>query len=179
MGWRSGEVKQISWANYLLPGVNKTSLVTRLASSTDEEIAERISAPTSSYNTESNEETFKPDVVFKSFHRQFKTPISDRALLVGFFILWLKRCMVPTLPHEVVDADVVDSVVLFTHGESIALLPAIVVGIQNGLRTLMKSFFQVEAIVDAKGNPVKDSNGHPLSKTPCPRVELPYTYLMA
>ena len=33
--------------------------------------------------------------------------------------------------------------------------------------------------MDAKGNPIKDSNGHPLVKTPSPRVELPYTYLMA
>ena len=30
-----------------------------------------------------------------------------------------------------------------------------------------------------KGNPVKGSNGHPLVKTPSPRVKLPYTYLMA
>jgi len=37
----------------------------------------------------------------------------------------------------------------------------------------------VEAIVDAEGNPVKDFNGHPLVKTPSPKVELPYTYLMA
>jgi len=37
----------------------------------------------------------------------------------------------------------------------------------------------VEAIVDARGNPVKDFNGHPLVKTPSPRIDLPYTYLMA
>ena len=36
----------------------------------------------------------------------------------------------------------------------------------------------MEAIVDAKGNPVKDSTGHPLVKTPSHRVELLYTYLM-
>jgi len=54
-----------------------------------------------------------------------------------------------------------------------------VAGIQSGLHALTKSFCQVKAIVDAKGNPVKDSNGHPLVKTPSPRVELPCTYLMA
>jgi len=43
----------------------------------------------------------------------------------------------------------------------------------------MKSFCHVEAIGDAKGNPVKDSNGHPLVMTPNPRVELSNTYLMA
>ena len=77
----------MSWANYLFPGGNKTSLVTRLAPSTDEEITERISASTSSYTTESNEDTFKLDVVFDSFHHQAKIPISDKALLVGFLML--------------------------------------------------------------------------------------------
>jgi len=41
----------MSWVNYLFPRVNKTGLVTQLAPSTDEEIAERISAFTSSYTT--------------------------------------------------------------------------------------------------------------------------------
>jgi len=58
-------------------------------------------------------------------------------------------------------------------------LPAMVARIQRGLRALMKSFCQVKAIVDVKGNPVRDSNGHPLVKTPNLRVKLPYTYLIA
>jgi len=82
-------------------------------------------------------------------------------------------------PHEVVVADVVYPAVLLAHEKSIALLPAMVAGIQSGLWALTKSFCQVEAIVDVKGNPVKDSNSHPLVKTPSPRAELPYTYLMA
>ena len=48
---------------------------------------ERINASTSSYTTESNEDTFKPDTVFESFHHQARILISDRALLVGFLIL--------------------------------------------------------------------------------------------
>jgi len=54
-----------------------------------------------------------------------------------------------------------------------------VAGIQSGLRALTKNFCQVEAIMAAEGNPITDSNGHPLVKTPSPRVELSYTYLMA
>jgi len=63
-GWRSGGVKQISWANFLFPGVNKTDSMTWLALSTDEEIIERINASTSSYTTESNDDTFKSDTIF-------------------------------------------------------------------------------------------------------------------
>jgi len=93
-------------------------------------------------------------------------------------MLWMKRFVVSTLPHEVVIADVVYPEVLLVHGKSIGLFPAMVAGVQSGLRVLTKSFCQVETIVDVKGNPVKDSNGHPLVKTPSPKIELPYTYLM-
>ena len=87
--------------------------------------------------------------------------------------------MMSTLSHEVIVADVVYPAILLGHGKSIALLLAMVVVIQSGLRVLTKSFYQVKAIVDIEGDPVKDSNGHPLVKTPSPRVELSYTYLMA
>ena len=161
-----GELSRCRGQNYLFPEVNKTDPMTRLAPSTDEEITERIRASTSSYTTESNEDTFKPDTVFESFHHQAKVPMSDRALLVGFLMLWLKRCVVLTLPHEVIIANVVYPTVLLVDGKSIAVLPAMVARIQSGLRALTKSFCQVEAIVDANGNPVKDSNGHLLVKTP-------------
>ena len=82
-----GGVKQMSWANYLLPRVNMTNLMTRLASSTGEEIFERISASTSSYTTESNEDTFKLDTVFERFHNQTKVPMSNQTLLAGFPML--------------------------------------------------------------------------------------------
>jgi len=130
----------MSWGNYLFPGVNKTNLMNRLALSTDEEIFERINASTSSYTTESNEDTFKSVTVFESFHHQAKVSMSDRALLVGFLMLWLKRCVVSTLSREVIVANMVYPAVLLAHGKSIALLPAMVVGIQGGLRVLMKSF---------------------------------------
>jgi len=82
------------------------------------------------------------------------------------------------LPHEVIIVDVVYLAVLLAHGKSIALLPAMVARIQSRMRALATSFCRVEAIVDAEGNPVIDSNGRPLVKTPNPRVELPYMYLM-
>jgi len=51
--------------------------MSRLAPSTNEEIFERISASTSSYTTESNEGTFKPNMIFESFHHQAKVLMSD------------------------------------------------------------------------------------------------------
>ena len=84
--------------------------------------------------------------------------------------------VVPTIPHKVIIADVVYPAVLLAHGKSIALLLAMVAEIQSGLCVLTKSFCQVEVVVDVEGNPIIDSNGHPLVKTPNPRVELPYTY---
>jgi len=124
-GWRNKGVKQISCASYLFNDINdKYNPVIRLVPSTDEEIAERISASTSSYTTESNEDTFKLDTVFKSFHHQAKIPRSDRALMVGFLMLWLKQCIVLEGPHEVIVADVVYPVVLLAHRKSISLLPA-------------------------------------------------------
>ena len=87
--------------------------------------------------------------------------------------------MVPTLSHEVIVADVVYPAVLLAYGKSITLLLAMVVGIQSGLRALVKSLCQVEAIVDSEGRPEIDSEGRPRVKTPNPRIELPYTYLMA
>jgi len=147
--------------------VIKTDPNAWLASCTDEELIERISASTSSYTKESNKDTFKPDTFFESFHHKAKVLMPDQTLLAGFVMLWLKRCVMPTLPHEVIVADKVYPVVLLAHGKFIALLPAMVAGIQSGLRALTKSFYQVEAIVDAKGNPVKDSNGHPWFRLPC------------
>jgi len=118
-------------------------------------------------------------MIFESFHHQAQIHISDRALLASFLMLWLKRCVVPTLPHEVIVANVVYPAVLLAYGKSIALLPAMVAGIQSGLRVLIKSLCQVEAIVDSQGRPVVDSEGKLEVKTPNPRIELTYTYLMA
>ena len=69
------------------------------------------------------ENTFKLDVVFVCFHHQVKIPISNRALLVGFLMIWLKRYVVPTLSHEFI-TDVVYLVVLLAYGQFLALLPA-------------------------------------------------------
>jgi len=81
----------MSCVSYLFNDLNDKNVpVTRLAPSTDEEIVEKISVSTSSYITESNEDTFKPGTVFESFHHQAKILKSYQALLAGFLTLCLK-----------------------------------------------------------------------------------------
>ena len=74
----------MSWTNYLFQGLEeKSGLKSRLAANTDVEIAEKIYESVTLYTTGSNEDTFKPDTIFDSFHHRAKTPISDRALRQG------------------------------------------------------------------------------------------------
>jgi len=133
----------------------------------------------SSYSTESAEDTFRPDTVFKSFHHQAKTLISNRALLAEFLMLWLKCCVMPTLSHEVIVADVVYPTVLLAFGRGISLLPTMVGCIQSRLRALTKTFCKVKALVDADGSAFTDQHGDPEVKMHNPRIELSYTYLVA
>jgi len=59
----------MAWASSLFNGLgNKTNQLSHLAPSTDVEIKEKISASTTSSIIESNEDTFRPGTVFKSFH---------------------------------------------------------------------------------------------------------------
>ena len=121
-----------------------------------------------SYVTESNEDTFKPDTIFNSFHYQAKIPISDRALLAGFLMLWLKRCVVPTPPHKFIVADMAYPAVLLTRGWSLSLLFAKVGCLQSGLWTLCQSLYNVVAEKDREGNVVVGPDGGPKVRTPKP-----------
>jgi len=125
------------------------------------------------------EDTFTPGTVFESFHYQAKAPISNKALLAGFLMLWLKRCVMPTLPHKVIVANVVYPAVLLAFSQSIALLSMIVGCIQSRLQALTKTFCKVEALVDANSNALTDQHGNLEVKVPNFRIELLYTYLVA
>ena len=111
----------------------KSGLVTRLATSTNIEIMERISESVTSYATESIQETFKSDTVFDSFHHQAMIPISNRALLAGFLMLWLKKCVVPTLPYKVIIVDVACAAILLAYNWFLGLLPTMAGYPQRGL----------------------------------------------
>lgn len=85
-------------------------------------------------------------------------------------MLWLKWCIVTSLPKEAIAIDVEYPAVLLAHCRSLWLFPAIVFSLLNSLRELHSKFSKVEAFVNDEGETV--------SKTPNPQVELPYTYMM-
>jgi len=93
-------------------------------------------------------------------------------------MLWLKRCVVPTLPHEIIVTDVVYPAIFLAHGLSLGLLPAMIGYLQSRLRALCQSFCNV-VVEDREGDVVVGPDGEPKVKTPNPCVKLPYTYFMA
>nr|ABD63197.1 hypothetical protein 20.t00049 [Asparagus officinalis] len=104
-GARGSGIKQVSWAEYLFQNLTtKGGSVTRLP------------------------------VKFESFHYQALIPISNAALLAGFLMLWLKRCVVPTRPVDALAIEVVYPAVLLAHGRPVSLLSAMVGCLQYGLR---------------------------------------------
>lgn len=66
-----------------------------------------------------------------------KKQISDKALLVGFFILWLKRCVVPTSLYDVLLVELVYLIVRIACGDKITLVLVTLANIHYGLRRMM------------------------------------------
>ena len=108
---------------------------------------------------------------FKSFHWQAKYPVSRKALLVGFLSVWLKKCVVLSPPHDGILSWVLLPAVQLAHGKYLGLLPAMVCSTQRSLRALTEAFCRPLATKRGKWQ-VLPPDG------PCPRVEIPYTYLM-
>ena len=94
-------------------------------------------------------------------------------------MLWLKKCVVPTLSHEVIIADVAYPDVLLAYGWSLGLLPTVVGCLQSRIRVLCQSFCNMVVEEDKEGNIIVDRDGKLKLKTPNPHVEFPHTYLMA
>ena len=62
----------------------------------------------------------------KSFHHQAHQPISQKALLVSFLLVWLKRCVVSSPSNDAILPTVLLSAVHLVHDRSLGLLLAIV-----------------------------------------------------
>lgn len=117
---------------------------------------------TTTYTTESDKVCFKVCTVFESYHYQIATPISDGAIIDRFFIIWLKRCVIPIPPHEACVVEVIYPAILLAHGQSFGLLPNMVSHLQLGLWKVIAQFQDVRT--------VKDKDGNITMKTPNPRI---------
>src|SRR5436853_1059345 len=128
----------------------------------------------------------------ESYHYQSTRTISRRALMAGFLMLWLKRCI---LPAEKISANVILPAVLLCFNHSVALLPALIANIHCGLRSVINSFMAApKGITNSKTKKAKQAprglsvvaekvggatEGAASSKQTIPRVEMAYTHLMA
>lgn len=127
--------------------------VSTLSTCTDAEIKERITQfGTQAYVAKSDEDVFKSSTSFESSHHQAKHPSSNTALLVGFLMLWLKHCVIPSTPQEVLFVSVVYHIILLAYNHPLGLLPAMVCNILSGLITLTTRSLKVEKIMDKKVN---------------------------
>lgn len=172
-GLRNNGVKQKAWANYLFLNFDSdTPYFSYLPFIFDKEVEEKITQfRTHSYVTDSDEDVFKAGTSFVSFHYQAKHRLSNSALLTGFLMLCLKRCVVTTTPKEALSVGVVYPAILFAHRHPLSLLQAMICDMQNGLRVLIEKFYKVKT--------VHIKHGSEKHKTPNPLIELPHTYLMA
>lgn len=86
-------------------------------------------------------------------------PLSEHAFLVGFLMIWLRCCVIPSLTHDALTVDLVYPDVQIACGMRLALLPRMVANIHCGLQLLAKYFYS--------------------QSQQKPGIEMEYTYLMA
>src|SRR4051812_24353583 len=179
------------WARYLFPNAWEGESIVPLKALSVAEAERRMGKheilPSSVSQIDMNE--FVVGSLIESYHYQSTVILSDRALMAGFLMIWLKCCI---LPAEKIGADVVLPAVLLCFNHSIALLPALMAGIHRGLRDLVncfmgwhkkapqakprKSQLSSQGSLGIAGEEVE--TGATLRKA-IPRVEMAYTLLMA
>ena len=148
----------LSWASYLFPNLRGTDALMLLPTRTVQEVERGLSEAKRFWISDSEEGGFPHGTRFFSYQYWATKPMSNHALLAGFLMLWLKRCVIPSPPHDAIAGEVVYPAVLLAFGVRLALLPAMVADIQAGLRQWGQSLMNRE----------KD-----------PRIDMPYTYLVA
>ena len=136
-------------------------------------IAKRIfESPHTLHIADSDQDNFKAGDTFESFHHQAGNAISEKALLAGYLMLWLKRCVVPSSTNfDMLVAEVIYPAVCLAYGRPYSLLTAMIACTQSGLRKLTHALCLTRVSSDGEGGEIVWS--------PNPRVGLPYTYLMA
>lgn len=114
---RSYGVGHNVWATYLFRNQNKSLRSIMGHKATEKEEVERHTVETRdvSYTAEFNEWAFKASTVCNSFYYQARFPVSSQGLIASFIMLWLKRCIIPSLPKVAIAINVAYPVVLLVY----------------------------------------------------------------
>ena len=108
-----------SWENYLFPNL-KSAPGEAHCGVADEDIFRRMKEHAQGdIVLEEDDGIYEKSYVHRSFHHQVGQPMSQKALLVGFLSVWLKRCVVPSPSSNVVLPTVLLPAVRLVHGLSL------------------------------------------------------------
>ncbi|XP_020272747.1 uncharacterized protein LOC109847926 [Asparagus officinalis] len=163
---KSPQVSLKQFADYLFKNLDVRSAdVCGLSPLSTDEINRLLEKTNAHSYTSRSEDGFLHGTKFRSYLWQAGVPISPTALLAGFLALWLKRCVVPHQSADAMPMEVLYPAVQLATGRKLSLLPAMVADIHSGLRQLISAFTQEKK--------------KPSASLSVPKLELPYTYLMA
>lgn len=95
--------------------------------------AQIVNVGATSYVIESNKDGFKAGTSFQCFHYQAQTHISNRGLIAGYLMIWLKQCVVLYVYQDAIAIEIVYPTVLLTDGRPLRLLSTMVCKLLNGL----------------------------------------------
>ena len=93
--------------------------------------------------------------------------------MAGHLSTWLKRCVIPSPPHDGITPFVSFSTIQLVYRQSLGLLPAMVCDIQNGLKTLTEQFYRRATTIKVGKEFIFPRDG------PSSRIKMLYAYLMA
>lgn len=80
------------------------------------------------------------EMVLLSYHSWVVRNLSPTTALAVYITLWLKICIVPSLPCECIPVRVLYPTMQLVYGRPLGLLLAIVCHLQHGLRLLSNAF---------------------------------------
>lgn len=158
--WRKGGISFAKWVRYHISNL-RTPKVSKASSLAEVEhrVKDLGNQREQTYTTSRTEGGLTEGATFQSYHHQSRKPLSKEAQLADFLLIWLKKCVMPMHPHEVVLKTVAFPCSAVSDSTRwIALLLAIMANLQYGLSQLIAKFM--------KGA----MNSH---------MELAYTYLMS
>ena len=128
-----------SWVEYLFPMVDGP-IEDLQALVSEKKIAKVMKVGNHKDVPEEDDDEHVRGDVFLSFHLQASRPLSQQTLLAGYLSAWLKRCVVPSPPHNGNASLVIYPSIQLVHRCSLGLLSTMVCHIQSGLRMLMEQF---------------------------------------